>query len=53
MKSYACISESTNSEQVKEEIGNDPDFLKPYSVAKNAGGPVAPSQKAAPATATA
>jgi Grx4 family monothiol glutaredoxin len=39
--------------QVKEEMVNDPEFLKPYSVAKSAGGPAAPSQQAAPASATA
>jgi len=36
---------------VKEEMGNDPEFLKPYSVAKLAGGPGALDQQ--PATATA
>jgi len=38
----------TSRLQVKEEMGNDPDFLKAYSVAKSA--PTAPQQ---PATATA
>lgn len=39
-------------EQVKEEIANDADFLKPYSVPKTTGAAAAPSQQA-PATATA
>ncbi|EKD16294.1 uncharacterized protein L3040_009474 [Drepanopeziza brunnea f. sp. 'multigermtubi'] len=34
---------------VKEEMGNDPDFLKPYSVVKST--PAAPSQETATATA--
>jgi len=38
---------------VKEEIANDPDFLKAYSVAKSTESPAAPAQQAAPATATA
>ncbi|KIM98957.1 hypothetical protein OIDMADRAFT_126897 [Oidiodendron maius Zn] len=38
---------------VKEEIGNDPDFLKPYSVAKNTGGSAPPPQQSTPATAAA
>ncbi|KAH8657049.1 thioredoxin-like protein [Tricladium varicosporioides] len=31
---------------VKEEMANDPDFLKAYSVAKSSGGPAVPSQQA-------
>ncbi|KAG0647876.1 Monothiol glutaredoxin-4 [Hyphodiscus hymeniophilus] len=38
---------------VKEEMSNDPEFLKPYSVAKTTGGPAAASQQVDPASATA
>ncbi|TVY67460.1 Monothiol glutaredoxin-3 [Lachnellula suecica] len=38
---------------VKEEMSNDPEFLKAYSVAKITGGPAVSSQQAAPASATA
>jgi hypothetical protein len=34
-------------------MSNDPEFLKAYSVAKTPGGPAAPAQQTAPATATA
>jgi len=36
---------------LKEEFENDPDFLADYAVSKqrNAGGPAAPEQQAAPA----
>ena len=39
--------------QVKEEISNDPEFLKAYSVAKSTSAPAAPSPQVTPATATA
>lgn len=38
---------------VKEEMSNDADFLKAYSVAKTTSGPAGPAQQAVPATATA
>lgn len=38
---------------VKEEMSNDPEFLKAYSVAKSTSAPAVPSPQATPATATA
>jgi len=38
---------------VKEEISNDPEFLKAYSVSKSTEAPAAPAPQAAPASATA